>query len=401
MSADCTEHQVIIRLPAGGLQHARSTVRESPTGILQTYPEVCVFGNRIVLLVRPSSWDPVDARVWSGQADERPRLSFRWETFPPPPMDLRSVQSGREFAPSRAHALDIEITETPAAGTFVTRWLGPDLFDGETVIDEVEAGWQLRSGSATDSGSTVSRPGRRTLSRYGALSADLQDRIIALVGNGRLGTQCALDLLMVGVRRFVLIDSDSFDSSNLDGTPLPESALGEPKPFALASLLSSLRRGVGTTPVPHPIESVEALNALSICDAIVCTPDRADARWLTDRVAQHLGVPCAHAASGATGASAGAEVRLLGPGQGCLACSGGLPEDPAEQQPGLSPRVTNAIAASIAADRLAHALCHRVSRRPVAGVRVLSDPFGRRSTLSSLPVANMCPQCSHWRRLHG
>ena len=68
-----------------------------------------------------------------------------------------------------------------------------------------------------------------------------QAQSVAVIGCGGVGSWVALYLFMAGVERIDLFDGDSVDGTNLNRLPVPASAIGQPKPEALAEVLRHLR----------------------------------------------------------------------------------------------------------------------------------------------------------------
>lgn len=164
------------------------------------------------------------------------------------------------------------------------------------------------------------------------------DGPVAIVGASRLGSQLAVGLLELGFRRLALIDDDVVDEHHLDAMELfgPEE-VGNTKAAAVARWLAVLARERADGPhhvaaIEAPLEEPHALQAVLDAALIVTAPDRGEPRLLASLAAithrrVHLDVGTGVFARPDGGWSAGADVRLVLPGEGCLLCIGGLDLD--------------------------------------------------------------------------
>ena len=153
---------------------------------------------------------------------------------------------------------------------------------------------------------------------------------VALVGCSRSGTLAATMLTALGVRRLVMIDGDQIELHNLDGMFLAaESNVGEMKANVLMDRLHQFRSSMAITPVGRSlgarVEEVEIGN----CDLIVTCVDQDGPRLKAATLAHRRMIPHLDIGTGVTASDSGgreiaADVRLLLPGKGCIACVGGL-----------------------------------------------------------------------------
>ncbi|MBK8975145.1 MAG: ThiF family adenylyltransferase [Planctomycetes bacterium] len=216
---------------------------------------------------------------------------------------------------------------------------GAVLVDGEVrPIDEVVlAGPRMerwRPGTTpADLVGTVPEDG--PFSRYiGALGGcGAHERLRALsaagIGMARLNSLQAVALVRAGVRRLALIDPDVLESHSLDAVEaLAAGSVGRPKVGAVADMLRRVAPDVALEELAVPADHILAAAACARADLVFSAPDQNQARLLAALVARahhrvHLDV-----GTGVFGAGdefvAGADIRLIVPGDGCLLCVGGL-----------------------------------------------------------------------------
>lgn len=179
--------------------------------------------------------------------------------------------------------------------------------------------------------------------------AQLRAAEVVLVGCSRTGTQAAVQLAALGVRRLTLIDGDRVEPHNLDGMVLNGPAdVGVNKAVALGRRLVEGRQDLCVTAVNRPLDSSRPDPTAGRPDLLVTCVDRDAPRfraavWARRRLVPHLDI-----GTGVTRLPTGerqlaADVRLLLPGAGCVRCVGGLGDpDQAEYElyapPGALPR---------------------------------------------------------------
>lgn len=158
----------------------------------------------------------------------------------------------------------------------------------------------------------------------------VRDSRVAVVGAGRNGSAAALSLAMLGVSKLVLIDGDREEHHNLDATVGATSErVGWPKVEARRRSLTAIRPDdLKIVTVPQSLLHAEAVEALRGVDLIVTCVDRDAARLAAAKVANlwakvHLDVGTGVFREAAT-RRMGGDVRLLLPGEACVACLGGL-----------------------------------------------------------------------------
>lgn len=168
----------------------------------------------------------------------------------------------------------------------------------------------------------------------------LQNSFIAIVGVGRVGSTLAHSLTRMGAS-VLLLDADHVEPHNLDGDLLPEHE-GLAKVDASARFLRGLSR-------PGSVIDARMLNIaspasgtlLARADAVISAVDNDNARlwasaWCVALLKPHLDIGITVRAEGAE-----ADLRLIPPGCGCLACVGGF-ANPASLIPSPAPAFTAA-----------------------------------------------------------
>ncbi len=183
-------------------------------------------------------------------------------------------------------------------------------------------------------------------------AADWANLHVAVVGAGRLGGLAVECLAAQGVRRFTVIDADRLEDGNFDGLAvIGRAATGTPKAVALARSLTRLIPDATAVAVPHRFPDAGTVSAVATADLVVSAPDDDRTRLRAGGLAYTLALqPHLDLAAGTDQATgrAGADVRLLLPGRGCLLCLGGV-ADPLGRPPtsGTAPRVINGMAAHL------------------------------------------------------
>lgn len=158
----------------------------------------------------------------------------------------------------------------------------------------------------------------------------VRDSRVAVVGAGRNGSAAGLSLAMLGVSKLVLIDGDREERHNLDATvgATPE-GVGRPKVENRQRTLAAIRPDdLEVVTVPRSLGHAEAVEALRGVDLIVTCVDRDAPRLAAARIGNlwakvHLDVGTGVFGT-RTAARMGGDVRLLLPGEACVACLGGL-----------------------------------------------------------------------------
>jgi len=157
---------------------------------------------------------------------------------------------------------------------------------------------------------------------------------VGVVGCGRLGSTIASALARNGLRSLVLVDPDRVEPHNLgESEGFQPADLDLPKAQALATALARSCPWTHPEPVPAPVQSWTALNALKHCDLLVCAADNPQARHTAGLLSALYHLPLVEAGTGVFasptgGRRLGLQVRLLLPGYACRPCLEGEPAEP-------------------------------------------------------------------------
>ena len=168
----------------------------------------------------------------------------------------------------------------------------------------------------------------------GALGVDRFNRLrnssATIIGAGRLGSQTAFQLAALGVGSLRLLDGDTLLLENLDAMPgLHSTDVGLSKVEALANRLCGFQPELAVTYLEKPLSTSEAAAFLDRrSDVLISCVDNDTARLAVSLVARralmvHLDVASSIQRTD-NGVEISADVRLLFPGEGCVACVGGL-----------------------------------------------------------------------------
>jgi molybdopterin/thiamine biosynthesis adenylyltransferase len=162
---------------------------------------------------------------------------------------------------------------------------------------------------------------------------------VAVVGLGGTGSIATQQLMHLGIRRFVLIDPDVVEETNLNrvvgATP---SDVGHTKVSVALRYLRAFLRDMPVTAIEADVTHDSAARSLIDADLIFCCTDSHASRSVVQQVSyQHL-IPCVDVGSTITqtdGEITGifGRVQLLAPGLPCLWCSALL--DAAEVRRGM------------------------------------------------------------------
>lgn len=220
-------------------------------------------------------------------------------------------------------------------------------------------------GAATPNGGAGAAD-NHTLGRTASLAAALgpavlrrwQDTCFGVVGAGRAGSVLAHSLLRSGASVRV-VDPDTMSSHSLDGDLSP-GLYDVPKVQALMQHLRGLARPGAVLEARHlPVASAAAGWLLAGADIVVAAADNDAAALWANAWALAMLKPLLVVATGLHPHGAEADLRLLPPGTGCLACTGGF-----SQRAALPAQLTRA-------------------NRPLAGVEADAAARARNGSLRS------------------
>ena len=99
--------------------------------------------------------------------------------------------------------------------------------------------------------------------------AFLQRKFIGIAGAGGLGSNCAMHLVRSGFKRFLIVDFDEVDASNLNRQHYSLDQVGEAKVNALARNLRMVNPDVELTLVHKRLVPETMFDTFARCDAVV------------------------------------------------------------------------------------------------------------------------------------
>lgn len=108
--------------------------------------------------------------------------------------------------------------------------------------------------------------------------ARLAEATVGIIGLGGLGSNIAMMLVRSGVRRFVLADYDTVESSNLARQLYFPDQLGRLKTEALAETLTRIEPGVDLTLIAERIEADDIVRVFGAVDVLLEAVDSAEAK---------------------------------------------------------------------------------------------------------------------------
>lgn len=276
--------------------------------------------------------------------------------------------------------------------------------EGHIPVDEL-----LLSGPLMELRRRSGEPARATFEPAGGERARLGSLGCALIGCSRLGSVVASGLVRAGAIDLALVDGDLLEEHCIDAVECDAQDLGKPKVIAVARHLRRAHPGLGLRPIAAPVESVEAFEACSRSEIVLSAPDDNRARLTaalaaTAHLRPHLdlgtGVFAGGEIEGRAGEpwTAGADLRLVLPGDGCLLCAGGLDLDRRRagdwrRQRAGSLRSLNRMAAGVGLGLLEGMLAGRIRRSRWVRLLLAADG-GVELREMRWRVAPDCPLCS-------
>lgn len=155
----------------------------------------------------------------------------------------------------------------------------------------------------------------------------LQKLCVAIVGLGGTGSIMAQQLVHLGVRKFILIDPDTIEQTNLNRiVNASHDDVGENKACVAARYIEAFDNRVSVEVVDGDVARDAVARHLIDADLIMCCTDSHGSRSVVQQVAYQYLIPCID--MGSTIIQANGEVKgiygrvqLLAPGLPCLWCS--------------------------------------------------------------------------------
>lgn len=184
---------------------------------------------------------------------------------------------------------------------------------------------------------TVEETHDRQVLAFGSMGQRLlQRQTVGIVGCGGIGSLLFILLVRLGVCRFVLVDHDVVESSNLNrlaGSTKLDAEFKVPKVKMLCDYGLSINENIRVVLVQDSVDSPKAMQALKSCDKMFGGTDNQASRDSMNRFSiRHL-IPYIDCGTGIKASSehkilhAGGQVRTIIPGQGCLRCINGIDMD--------------------------------------------------------------------------
>ena len=108
----------------------------------------------------------------------------------------------------------------------------------------------------------------------------LQEKHVCVVGCGGLGGYVISALVRIGVGRITIVDSDSFEESNLNRQIFSqEDNLGQPKVKVIADKVKKINSEVKVKPLQVKLEEANASEIIAGVDCVVDCLDNFGARF--------------------------------------------------------------------------------------------------------------------------
>lgn len=162
----------------------------------------------------------------------------------------------------------------------------------------------------------LSQKGQRRLAEF----------LIAIVGLGGTGSVIAQQLAYLGFRRFLLIDSDSIELSNLNRVVgALETDVGTKKVEVARRMIKAIQPSACVDVISDDICEESAIRNVALADAIMCCTDSHGSRAVINRLAYQYLIPTIDMGARIDISKEGSvglrgRVQLLSPGESCLLC---------------------------------------------------------------------------------
>lgn len=158
----------------------------------------------------------------------------------------------------------------------------------------------------------------------------IEQPVVAIVGLGGLGLHLAQQLAYLGVSKFVLVDGDTIEATNLNRCiGANRSDVGEQKVDIAARLVRTIARGrkVQLNVISQQLPQAEPVDALNDADIILGCLDNDGGRLVLNRMAKaynllYFDLATGIDAHGGVLGSAGGRVAVVSPDGPCLNCMG-------------------------------------------------------------------------------
>lgn len=119
----------------------------------------------------------------------------------------------------------------------------------------------------------------------------LRNATVGIAGAGGLGSNCAVLLARSGVGRFVLVDHDEVEPSNLNRQHYLAADVGRPKAEALADVLRAINPAVGLVVHVRQMVGDNTIHLFTGCDVVVEAVDDAATKRMLAETLMEAGCP--------------------------------------------------------------------------------------------------------------
>lgn len=244
----------------------------------------------------------------------------------------RFSKTDREGFESFPHYVHESLPNRPYAATV---WGNSEIY-GEYFLPDGQTG-QLKSITVVSNAmlkQVVSSPAssrfpfhQRQLAWFGAEGQQqLANLTVAIVGCGGTGSHIIQNLVYLGCRKFVLIDNDVVDGTNMNRLVTATLAdLGTPKTILGRRLIRSVASDADVNIITQNLSNVDALDAVKSADVIWGCVDNDGARLILNDVAVAYRIPYIDVATGIHTndnhvSEIGGRVAVVMPDSPCLNC---------------------------------------------------------------------------------
>ncbi|QDT70374.1 molybdopterin biosynthesis protein MoeB [Planctomycetes bacterium MalM25] len=208
-------------------------------------------------------------------------------------------------------------------------WRGDERSRIDTI--EVPGPGMLRLSQAASQEAVPARASRTVGALGKRVATRVREASVTLIGAGGNGWLMAMQLAAAGVGKLRIIDPDLLKPENLDRMPpAPACVTGLPKAKALGAVLADYRNDLTLSLLPDAINSDRGRAVMNEpTDLVVTCVDDDTGRLVAAFAARrtltpHLDVATSIRRDDAGSLSIGGDCRLLLPGEGCVACVGGV-----------------------------------------------------------------------------
>jgi len=167
----------------------------------------------------------------------------------------------------------------------------------------------------------------------------IKDKTIGIAGCGGLGSNAAISLARIGILKFVLVDFDCIDESNLNRQYYFRDQIGIKKVEALSDNMLKIDCNIQIEAHDLKIQSSEVKTIFGKCDIIIEAFDKSDAKtMLIETVMEHLPDIPLIIGNGMAGFGGFDQLKILQWAENVFVCGDGFSEI-GEEMPPLGPRV--------------------------------------------------------------